>query len=464
MMSRDFLDERVEQITDLNTPLPHTTSNHLSTDPARAISQHLRFISIPLSSHLLKVVIEVDAKLVQHLESQTIELFRNNNIEGFDRQATPAAYLEEIFRSEINTKIKQYIFYHLVIDFLINELASRKINAANYPRLSSIEVTTEKKLGYHFDVSIADELELKEWKLFAFKPPKRKRYKDLDKQVISFIESRQATPKKNNKIIVEEHDWILFDALLYDQKLQPVSSYFNNSFWFRIGRQDVSEPFVAQLLGKEIDSSLITTHLTIQQQSQKNDALNYNFLIIIKAIVKGSYLSLETFKTTFKLKNKADIHNKLMEVFSFRNDVSQRKAIIEEIFHLLLSKHRFEVPKHLVLRREEDIIRILSQQTDYHVYKAQKDFDSFVEMLAEKQLKEEILIDQIASNENIKVDIKDISQYLHLISNKRLKEFIYFKPLLEKIEESSNPINTSTIMQSVLREKTLNYIIYTLTR
>ena len=152
-----------------------------------------------------------------------------------------------------------------------------------------------------------------------------------------------------------------------------------------------------------------------------------------------------------------------MEIFSYRNDQSQRKAIVEELFHLLLTKHRFEIPKHLVIRRQEDILLGIMQQPDYHVYKAQKDFIEHVELLAEKQLKEEIMIDQISYQDNIQVDLKDVEQYLSLYNNRRLREFIYFKPLLEKLDIPNRIINANTLAQTVMREKTLNYIIYTLT-
>jgi FKBP-type peptidyl-prolyl cis-trans isomerase (trigger factor) len=133
------------------------------------------------------------------------------------------------------------------------------------------------------------------------------------------------------------------------------------------------------------------------------------------------------------------------------------------MFNLFLSKHRFEVPKHLVLRRQEDILLVIMKQPDYHVYKAQKDFIAQIETLSEKQLKEEVLIDQIAYQENIKIDLRDMQNYLHLFNNKRLKEFIYFKPTFEKIEEIDTPLNSSVLAQAVMREKTLNYILYTLT-
>jgi len=159
-----------------------------------------------------------------------------------------------------------------------------------------------------------------------------------------------------------------------------------------------------------------------------------------------------------------DIHNKLMEVFSYRNDISQRKTIIEEIFHLLLSKHRFEIPKHLILRRVEDILLALMKQPDYQVYRSQKDFLFQVEQLAEKQLKEEIIIDQITFSENLKIDLRDMQQYLHLFNNKRLREFVYFKAFIEKPDDLDTPINAHLLGQTVLREKALNHIIHTLTR
>lgn len=465
MMNNSIDNENFEFTPSIETDISKSPSHVGQTTPAKSPVQFLRFISVSLSSHLIKATIEVDPFLTDLLAVQTIELFKKDSIDGFEQENTPAEYIQEAFDNEITSKIKYYFLYHLVLDFLISEIISRKITIANYPRLTSIEVMTDKKILYNFDLSTADPLELKEWKHFAFKAPKRKRYKDLDKQVISFVENKAANTRRNNSGIVEDGDWVFFDATLCNKASTTVSQYLISSFWFRIGHQEITEKFITQLLGRRIGESFTTSSLLTSEENEADMRHCYTFKITISAIVKGSMFSIDTFKTTFKLKNKAEIHNKLMEVFSYRNDISQRKAIIEEVFHLLLSKHRFEVPKHLVLRREETIIHMLSQQPDYHVYKGQKDFESYIELLAEKQLKEEIIIDQIAYNENLKVESKDISQYLHLLSNKRLKEFIYFKPLLERVEiMTSIPINISTLMQAVLREKTLNYIIHTLTK
>ena len=416
-----------------------------------------------LSSHLFKVCIEINPLVTAALQQLAVTIFRNRALEGFHHKETPEEYIEENFKNEIINKLREYLLKHLVINHLINEIYLNKIPVANYPRLSTIEFNKEQTFSYHFDLSIADPIELKEWKNFSFKSPKRKKYKDLDKQVVNFVESEAAESKKTDDNRAEEGDWIYFEALLVDKAHVPITPHLKNIFWMKLKNHSVVDPLRDSFLGKKISESFITDNLEINDSDNDYENYRFSYLIRINALVKGNYLSPELFRNTFKLKNKTDVHNKLMEVFSYRNDLSQRKLIIEEVFHLLLSKHRFEVPKHLVLRRQEDILSTLSKQPDYQVYKAQKNFESYVEMLAEKQLKEEILIDQIAHRENLTVELTDMQQYLHLFNNKRLREFIYFKPLLEKIDESNTPIATALLNQGVLREKTLNHIIHQLT-
>lgn len=431
--------------------------------PAQNPNALMSFKFIPVSSHLMKIKVEVNSEVTNLVHQETVHFFKKKQFEGFDFNKVPNEYLEETFSNEIIKKLKAYLFRYHIIDILIAEITAQKIPYANYPRLTNIEYAPAKPAVFYFDLSLADHIELKEWKHFAFKIPRRKRYKDLDKQVLQFIEQESSSHKKMNLDTVEESDWACIEIKLLGQEQEPLNISLISYFWIKIKKCDLPDPFKNFLLGKKIGESFVTNYLDFDEDSNSIDSPYYNFLVTLITIIKGSYLSLDTFKQTFKLKNKLEIHNKLMEVFSFRNDLSQRKTIIEEMFTLFLAKHRFEVPKHLVLRRQEDILRVIIKQPDYHVYKAQKDFIDQIEILSEKQLKEEVLIDQISYQENIKVDLRDMQSYLQLFNNKRLKEFIYFKPTFEKIEEIDAPLNASVLAQAVMREKTLNYILHTLT-
>ena len=440
---------------------------HLSSErQARQVApfqEYLSFQMTALSSHLHKITVSVGGGLVSQLLDQSVELFRKTSFEGFGNSGAPKKYIEDSYKSHIHHKVKNFAFQHLVVDFVFIEIFNRKIIMANYPRLVSAEFQPDNGLVYIFDMAIADPLELKEWKHFAFKSPKRKKYKDLDKQVVSFVENRAASNKKVNPSLIEEYDWVLIDTVMVNAQDAMISASLSGSFWIKIGNQEIAHPLINQLIGKQQDNSFYTTDLDLYEIEDGVDKHSFKFLVTVKSIIKGQLFSMDVFKSTFRLKNKQDIHNKLMEIFSYRNDISQRKAIIEEVFHLLLSKHRFEVPKHLVLRREEHILQTLIKQPDYHVYKAQKDFKECIQMLAEKQLKEEIIIDHIAYHENIHMDLRDMQQYLHLLSNRRLKEFIYFRPLSEHLDDAQAMLNMTTLAQAVIREKTLNYVIYTLT-
>lgn len=424
---------------------------------------YLIFRSLQTSSHLLKVGIEVGSPVLEWLRKETTELFRQGNFDGFAEDDVPDEYIIDNFRGEIDERIKGYVFRHLVIDFLMTELSQRQIMFANYPRLIGTEMFAGPKMLFHFDVSVTDEVELKGWKLFLFKLPKRKRYKDLDKQVEQFLETQALAVSRQDPLSVQEDDWVCFDAALLDKQCEALHAMLTSNFWMRANGKGLQDQFSAMFVGHKIGDAFNANNFDFDETQHEIDGKRYNFLITVKGIIKGGTLSLDLFKATFKLKNKMDVHNKLMEVFSYRNDISQRKMIIEELFHLLLTKHRFEVPKHLVLRRVEDLLVSLMKQPDYQVYKSQKDFFLQVEQLAEKQLKEEIIIDQIACCENMAVEHKDIQHYLHLFNNKRLREFVYFKSLIEKIDELEAPINANILAQAVLREKALNHIIYTLT-
>ncbi len=444
-------------------PIITEQQNSLSTYPAQSTNPLMTFKFISISSHLMKIKVEVSAEVTNLVYNETISFFSKKQFEGFNNNQVPNEYLESTFNAEITKKVKSYLYRHHVVDALIAEISAQKIPYANYPRLTAIEISPNQAAHFYFDLSLADQIELKEWKHFAFKIPRRKRYKDLDKQVVQFVE-QEATPlKKINHDTIEEGDWACIEIRLLGQNKTDLPYPLNSFFWVKIKKSEIPDQFKRLLLNKKIGESFVTYQLDLDNDIHEVDDRYYNFLVTIIAISKGSHLSLDIFKQSFKLKNKLEIHSKLIEVFSFRNDLSQRKAIIEEMFTLFLTKHRFEIPKHLVLRRQEDILLVIMKQPDYHVYKAQTDFFDQIETLAEKQLKEEILIDQISYNENIKVDLRDVQQYLHFFNNKRLKEFIYFKPTFEKIEEIEDPLNASVLAQAVMREKTLNTIIYTLT-
>ena len=269
----------------------------------------------PVSSHLCKATVSINPKLVRMIYDQTVKLFLPKSLYGITKDVTTNDYIEENSKDEIIKKVRQYLFKHFVMNFLISEIIEKKIHISNSPRLAKIDGSLEN-MSFVFDLALVDPLEIKEWRNFSFSAPKRKRYKDLDKQVENFIAEEATYTKNMNKDSVEKNDWVYFDATLLGNDLQPLSKYLMSSMWINITNEDVIDTYKNIFLHRKFDESFITNELELDEAVNDYDDHRYNFLIKINAIYKGKRLSLDNLKSTFKLKNKIDIHNKLMEIFS----------------------------------------------------------------------------------------------------------------------------------------------------
>lgn len=418
-----------------------------------------------VSSSLLEVTVSVPPDITKVLQSKTILSFKNRiKLQGLENYNVSPEFIMQRYGSSISRTVEHFMLRHLVLDALLNELKLKKALIVHQPRLTECTSHPDLTVTYKFRISTLDIPSLSEWRKLPFKSPKRKLYKDLDKQVETFCDREGGLFDENRKEAIEDGDWLELEATMLDNKHQPLVDGLAHRYWFKFSTKYVTDSFKQGFIGKFVGDSFVAEEFNFNDTMNETLSERSPHLIKILSNSKGNHFSMDLFKFMFNLKSKLEIHKKLIEVFSFRNDISQRKSIIEEVFNLLLSKQRFEIPQHLTLRKQEDLLESLRTLPDYHVYKAQKNFTKQLEKLAEKQLKEEVLIDSIGFRENITVTRDDIRSYLHLFNHDRLREFVYFKPDLDNFDELDAPIPEPLLHEAVMREKTLNTIIYQLSR
>ena len=384
--------------------------------------------------------------------------------QGFQRGNIPLAYIEKNFKINITEHLKEFIFKYCVINFLYQQIREQKILVAGEPRLINIHLEPNEDAQYVFELTIFPSIPIHEWKYFPFKEPKRKNYKDLDRQVENFIKDERTHFDQATNTPLKIGDWISFEISLADKNNKPILDNFSQNFWYRLGDEEVESPLRALFIGREYDAEFYTTNKGLQECF--SDQLNsfYNFHINIVATLPHRYFCFDQFKRHFRVKTNKDMHKKLIEVFSSRNDISQRLAMAQESLKLLLSKHQFKIPQHLVLRQQNNILRAIHKNPDYNVYRKQANFREQVQKLAEKQIKELVLIDQVAYHENIQISQEDLKSYFNLTKRPRMKEFIYFDMPDTKRDGQEVPIPTEELKRACLREKTINYTIYHLTK
>lgn len=380
---------------------------------------------------------------------------------GFHQStATPIEYIEKNLRGSILNNLKEFLLRYTVLNFIYKSLRDNHISNIGSPLLADINIDEEFNFKFTFKLVTAQAEQIMDWHYALFKSPLRKNYKDLDKRAKEFIEEeliKEKDYKEINKI--QNGDWVCFSTWLCDENLNPIFPEDSTDLWLRIGNDEVNIPFQEIFVDKFIGQSFITDNMCIQEYFNSQIENQHKYLITIKDIVNNGFFSIEQFKKHFKIKTHKSAHQKMIEIFSSTNDLSLRKTIIEHLFDFLLSKHKVNLPQHAITRQQRSVIEGLQEIPDYHVYRAQKDFNKNVQNLAIRQLQELVLTDYIAFQESINVDENDLKNYLNLTLRPRANEFIYFKHSAINPNEQEWPIPAELLKSMCLKEKTLTHIL-----
>lgn len=369
-------------------------------------------------------------------------------------------YIKDRFRESFLSHAKELLFKLHVMSSLYKSIHQNKILTSGHPRLTKINLQPNHDIKFIFEVTCPTNAEIDEWKYMVFKFPQRKFYKDLDKQAELFAKSESDFEQSYSLNSVDLNDWVCFDIWLATDSKEPVIIQLRENFWLKIGLGEAYIPFQEIFLGKKKGEEFFTDNLCFQEYFSEYMDTKYIFGVKIVEILPNAFFSISQLQDHFKIKTKKRTHQKLIEVFSYRNDISLRRTIVEDLLALLLRKQYLAVPESQVLRHQQYLLDELQNNSDYHVYKIEKNFDSYIKQLAEKQVKEFILMDQIAYKENINCNHDDLTLYLNLTRRPRTKEFIYFQHPALKANSLEYPIPAEEISQSCLREKTLNHIIH----
>jgi FKBP-type peptidyl-prolyl cis-trans isomerase (trigger factor) len=415
---------------------------------------------------LCRATIVVSKSLVNSFFAETAVTLKSTiNAHGFQQGEVPVEYIAKQYKVNITEHLKEFFFKFGIVNFLFQEMRAQKLLVAGDPRLADIFLEHDQDARFVFELSVFPAIPLNEWKYFPFKSPSRKNYKDLDRQVDAFIQEEQKNLESYDLVKgIGIGDWVHFNVSVVDSKNKFLDERFVQNFWLKLGNEEVEGHFRSLFEGRKKGDDFVIANRGLQDYFSDQLRTCYNFKLTILDVVPFSYFCFDQFKDHFRVKTNKDMNKKLIEVFSYRNDISQRLAMVEEAFKLLLSRHRFFAPNHLVLRQQKIILSAIQRNPDYNVYRRQKDFNFWIQQLAEKQVKETLLIDQLIYRENIMVSNEDIVNYLNLDKRPRMREFIYFNLPDSKHHGQEVPLATHELSRVCAREKAINYVIHYLTK
>lgn len=412
------------------------------------------------------VNINVNTSLTKEFYQQALTHHQHHfTAYGFQHQETPSFYVEAQYKPHLEKHLSEFIFSFYIASALYKFLREQKIVTIGEPRLIKAELELEKGCFYQFEVTLAPSILVHDWKYLPFKAPKRRLYKDIDKQAAALIQEEASHQQTyGNHDTVEVGDWIKFKVELLDKNNQPMNETLYETLWLQIGEEETSIPYKELFVGKKIHESFMTKAQCLQEYFNSLIDGNYIFLVTIQSILPKKFFNLEHFKEHFKLKSEKKVHQKVVEVYSSKHDLSLRRSMVEETMRVLNQAYPLEIPASMIADQEKLIMQSVQNSPDYMVYRQLPDFADMITKLAYKQVLETILIDHFAYQENISLSDAEVEYYLNFTKRARTKEFLHFVHPLIRVNEEETPISHESLKQVCLREKTLNHILYHLNK
>lgn len=384
---------------------------------------------------------------------------------GFKKGLAPISYIQEHFKTPMISHLKDLGLKFFGINTLLQQIRSQKIVIVGAPELKDIQVDMSGNTTYTFQGHTPKELYMQSWKYLPFKPTPRKKYRDIDKQVLSFLQDEENSSKAHdpNKGI-QVGDWVCFQAWVIDQKNNPIFEQHAANVWLRIGDEEPDLDFQNNFVGKKIGDRFMTDIPSFQNYFCENSSSNYTFVIQIQDIVPYHSFSFDLFKNYFKIKTHKDLLTKMTEVFSFSNDISQRRSIAHEALGIIIKKNQIVLPEESIATQKRQIIGDLQFKPDFMVYKMDPQFDSHVTNMAKRQLLDGVVAEFVGYQDNIAVSHNDLKTVLQLTQRPRLKDFLYFPFIKSQLNGQEFPVEHESLHNFCLREKSVNHIIYHLTK
>ncbi len=384
---------------------------------------------------------------------------------GFKKGLAPASYIQEHFKTPMISHLKDLGLKFFGINTLLQQIRNQKIVIVGTPELQDIQVDSNGNTIYTFQGHTPKELYMQSWKYLPFKPTPRKKYRDIDKQVLSFLQDEENSSKMHDQSKgIQIGDWVCFQAWIVDQNNKPIFDHHPANAWLKIGDEEPDMDFQKSFLGKKIGDRFMTDISSFQNYFCENSSSNYTFVIQVQDIVPHHSFSFDLFKNYFKIKTHKDLLAKMTEVFSFSNDISQRRSIAHEALGVIIKKNHILLPEESIATQKRHIIQDLQFKPDFMVYKMDPQFEHHVSNMAKRQLLDGVVAEFIGYQDNIAVNHNDIKTVLQLTQRPRLKDFLYFPFIKSQLNGQEFPIEHESLHNFCLREKSINHIIHHLTK
>jgi len=409
----------------------------------------------------IKLNIEMDkVKVNSSLDKVYNDTSYQVKIPGFRKGRIP--------KNILNLHLGKEYFYDKTAEKLIPEcyleaINKNNIHPINQPEIKVIQIEEDKPLIFEATVQIKPEVKLGSFdKITIQKEDVKVESTDVNNEIkriqenlakLKVVKDRKA--KKGDLLVINSEGYIegkeIEGSKVEKQNIQlggDIPPEFNNKL---IGCSAGEEKEIKILIPKDVkDNKIAGKEITykvkvIEVKEKELPELNDDFLKVV-----GDYKTLDDFKK--------DIRDKLKKQIEMINKNNYEHKLLEKVTEVCEVK----VPKVLIEREAGYMIKSLEDDLkskdlslkDY--YKSIKTDEEKVkkeyEIVAEKRIKQELVLDKISQVENLKVTEKEVKDKIEALAKEMKQDALKVEATFKKNN------NLDGLKESIKREKVINFL------
>jgi trigger factor len=366
--------------------------------------------------------LEIPAEEVtKKIESVAKEFARVANVPGFRRGKAPVSLIRRKFADDIKGEVLQ----SLVPERVEKAVAEQKLTPVSQPQVDKLDFNEGQPLKFRAVFEVLPEFELGNYKSLELEMPALDITDEDVTKTLEDMRERAATFAPVEGRAIQDGDFAQIKLLgTPEGGGEPLQA---DSVLCHIGAEETMEPFNANLKGANIgDHKNFEVEYPADYPDPKLAGKEYQYTVEVLGIKnkKLAELNDDFAKDVSDATTLDELKTKVREGLEHQRDHKHKELLHEKVLAEVVKLHDFPVPESLVEHqmdaRLERVVRSLASQgvdpravnVDWVTLRKRQ------EERAKDDVKAELIVDRIASTENIDVTDEEITHELeHMASH-----------------------------------------------
>jgi len=400
---------------------------------------------------ILKIEVSQE-KVDEVIQKVTDQIRKKAKVKGFREGKVPIYLVKKLYREEIEEKS----IAKIIEDTLEKAIKEAKVEPLLRPKLEELgELKEGKPFNYSVLVEVRPEINIKKEDYIGIEVERESdeiNEEEVDKILHELRYSFSPLKRAEKEEVIEDRSIAVIKFEAYDGE-ELIPGHQAEALFIDVGTGEFNEKVEKELIGKkEGDRFSVEVEYPEDGLNPLLAGKKVRYQIEVKEIYKRELKELDDefikslnigFETVEALRE--SIKKRLLEDKKRRNEDRFRERLLEKI----LEKVDFKVPTRYIelkLYQLIDKIREGLERDGFSFDKLNISMDKLRERLypiAEKQAKEELLLEKIAELENIEIPQEEIDKTVETISKnlrvslEQARGIVYFNILPKKLAEKT---------------------------